>query len=160
MKQSSSSHSKENQIQPVRRPDQGGVAAVRSIKLLVNLFPVIFDPNKTILHYHLDVKPETSDYNRAVRKLLRKSELQLIRDNIFPDDLLKRAAYDGENNIFSAIHLGVGQFKLDVSDGEDVNRGSYIITIKLVNELKLSKLKEYLRGELSYIPRDILQELT
>lgn len=51
----------------------------------------------------------------------------------------------------------MGQFKLDVSDGEDVNRGSYIITIKLVNELKLSKLKEYLRGELSYIPRDILQ---
>lgn len=38
-----------------------------------------------------------------------------------------------------------------------MNRGSYIITIKLVNELKLSMLKEYLKGELSYIPRDILQ---
>lgn len=154
---SSSSQSKENQIQPIRRPDQGGVVAVRSIKLLVNHFPVKFDPNKTILHYYLDVKPVTSDNNTAVRTPSRKSELRLIREKFIPDDLLKKTAYDGEKNIFSAVHLDVGQFTLDVSNGEDVSRGSYTITIKLVNELKLSKLEEYLRGELSYIPRDILQ---
>ncbi|KAL2484156.1 Protein argonaute 2 [Forsythia ovata] len=68
-----------------------------------------------------------------------------------------KTAYDGEKNIFSAETLPTGDFRVELSDGEDSKIRSYLFTIKFVNELKLSKLKDYLRGNLSYIPRDILQ---
>ncbi|XP_075492667.1 protein argonaute 2-like [Primulina tabacum] len=155
------SEEEENRIQPIRRPDKGGQKYVRSIKLVVNHFPVNFDPLRTIFHYDVDVKPVTSDDNRPVRKIVRKSDLRLIRDKLcsdYPDTFpILQTAYDGEKNLFSAVVLPTGQYKVELSDGENVKGRSYLFTIRLVNELKLRKLKEYLRGELSHIPRDILQ---
>ncbi|KAI3455989.1 hypothetical protein Pfo_012652 [Paulownia fortunei] len=160
---SSSSESKENQIQVIRRPDRGGALSIKSIRLLVNHFPVNFNPEKTILHYDVDVKPLSSNDNRLVKKTLRKSDMRLIKDKLFSGDALLRTdarlktAYDGEKNIFSAVRLPTGQFKVDIPEGEDVKSGSYAFTIKFVNELKLSKLNDYIRGNITYIPRDILQ---
>ncbi|KZV29882.1 protein argonaute 2-like [Dorcoceras hygrometricum] len=96
-----------------------------------------------------------------MRKTVGKSDLRLIREKLcsdYPDNFpIFKTAYDGEKNIFSAVHLPTGQYKVELSDGENTRGRSYLFTIKFVNELKLRKLKEYLSGELSYIPRDVLQ---
>ncbi|XP_073141049.1 protein argonaute 2-like [Henckelia pumila] len=151
----------ENGIQPIRRPDQGGRQSVRLIKLLVNHFPVKFGPRSTIFHYDVDVKPVTSNDNQSVKRTVRKSDFRLIRDKLCfdnPDTFpILKTAYDGEKNIFSAVSLPSGQYMVELSDGENTRGRSYLFTIKFVNELKLCKLSEYLRGELSYIPRDVLQ---
>ncbi|KAL7131267.1 hypothetical protein ABFS83_13G187100 [Erythranthe nasuta] len=156
---SSSSENKDNQIQPIRRPDKGGILSIRSIPLLANHFPINFNPQNTIFHYDVDVKPMSSSPNdsKLTKKKLRKSELRFIKDQLFSGEDQLKTAYDGEKSIFSAVPLREGQFQVDISQGEDVRSGSYTFVIKLVNELKLSKLRDYLRGNLSYVPRDILQ---
>ncbi|KAL3616747.1 Protein argonaute-2 [Castilleja foliolosa] len=151
----------DNQIEVIRRPDRGGTMAIRSIRLLVNHFPVRFNAQSTILHYDVDVKP--SNENGLSKKKLRKSEMSLIKDKLFSEnDQLKACAllktvYDSEKSIYSAVPLPTGTFHVEIQDGEDVKRGSYTFTIKFVNELKLSKLHDYLSGNCSSIPRDILQ---
>ncbi|XP_059288312.1 protein argonaute 2 [Lycium ferocissimum] len=159
--QSPSSPPKSNKEKraPVARPDTGKVA-VKSIRLLANHFPVRFNPQMTIMHYDVDIKQITADDNRRVKKLY-KSDLRMIREKLFADNPAKfpidKTAYDGEKNIFSAVQLPTGRFTVDCSEGDDARERSYVFTIKYVAELKLCKLKEYLSGNLSYIPRDILQ---
>ncbi|KAL2473918.1 Protein argonaute 2 [Forsythia ovata] len=151
------SESVENRILPIRRPDRGGTLAVRSIRLLVNHFPIRFNSEESIFHYDVDIEPK----NPHGKKRVSKSLLRLIRDKWFSDNIdgfsILQTAYDGEKNIFSAVPLPTGEFKVDLSDDEDFKSSSYNFTIKLVNGLKLSKLKDYLSGNLPYIPRDILQ---
>ncbi|CAA2984053.1 argonaute 2-like [Olea europaea subsp. europaea] len=158
---SSPSESTENRTMPIERPDRGGSLAIRTIPLHVNHFPVNFNPNATIIHYDVDVKPVASPGDRFVKKSVSKSDLRLIRDKLFSSGdsrfPLLKTVYDGEKNIFSAVTLPTGAFKVELSDGEDSNIRSYLFTIKFVNQLELSKLKDYLMGNLSYIPRDILQ---
>ncbi|KAK4361420.1 hypothetical protein RND71_020372 [Anisodus tanguticus] len=160
--QSPSSPPKSNKEKrvPVARPDTGKVA-VKSIALLANHFPVRFNPQSTIMHYDVDIKQVMADENRHVKKSINKSDLRMIREKLFADNPAKfpidKTAYDGEKNIFSAVQLPTGQFNVDCSDGDDARARSYVFTIKFVAELKLCKLKEYLSGNLSYIPRDILQ---
>lgn len=149
--------SKEGQMQPIKRPDRGGTLAIRSIGLLVNHFHVDFNKQGTIFHYDVDVKFVPSNGGAPLRKPLRKSDLRFIKDQLFPGDELLKTAYDGEKNIFSAIKLPEGLFTANVYEGEDVKKGSYSVAIKLVNELKLSKLHDYLRGNVSSIPRSTLQ---
>ncbi|KAL6546238.1 Protein argonaute-2 [Orobanche minor] len=150
----------DNQIQVMRRPDRGGTVATRTVRLLVNHFPVNFNPNSNIIHYDVDVKP--CNDNELVKKKLRKSDMALIKDKLFSENdefrtALLRTVYDSEKNVFSAVPLPTGVFRVDIPEGEEVRRGSYTFTIKFVNELKLSKLNDYLRGNLSYNPRDTLQ---
>ncbi|CAK7336955.1 unnamed protein product [Dovyalis caffra] len=149
-----------DRISPVQRPDKGGKLAVRSPKLLVNHFPVRFNPEGIIMHYDVDIKQEVLPKHGRPGKI-SKSNLAMIRDKLFADDPsrfpLAMTAYDGEKNIFSVVPLPTGTFKVEVSEAEDVKPRSYLFTIKLVNELHLRKLKDYLSGKLRSIPRDILQ---
>ncbi|KAL7194293.1 hypothetical protein ACSBR1_034665 [Camellia fascicularis] len=151
----------DKRIVPIRRPDRGGTLAVRSTRLFANHFPVRFNPESTIMHYNVDIKPNTTPGSRAAKRPIPKSDLRLIREKLFSDDPTRfpeqMSAYDGEKNIFSAVPLPEGNSVVVLSGGEDVASRSYTFTIQLVNKLKLSKLNDYLRGMLSYIPRDILQ---
>lgn len=162
MEQSPSSPPKSNKEKrvPVARPDTGKIA-VKSVRLLANHFPVRFNPQTTIMHYDVDIKQVLADENRPVKKSINKSDLRMIREKLFADNPaqfpIDKTAYDGEKNIFSAVQLPTGRFTVDCSDGDDARGRSYVFTIKYVAELKLYKLKEYLSGNLSYIPRDILQ---
>ncbi|KAL8511169.1 hypothetical protein ACS0TY_017843 [Phlomoides rotata] len=70
---------------------------------------------------------------------------------------MNRTAYDGEKNLYSAIPLPTGQFKVELSDSEDLSSQTYAVSIKIMNELKLSKLEDYLSGNVPYVPCDILQ---
>ena len=149
-----------NQLFPVQRPDKGGLSSIRSVRLRVNHFLVKYNAKTIIMHYNVDVKPETpSKHGRPVR--ISKPDLSMIRDKLFSDNPskfpLSATAYDCEKNIFSAVRLPTGMFKVDVSKGEDTDTRSYTVSINLVNELKLGKLDDYLRGCLPSIPRDILQ---
>ncbi|KAM3284507.1 protein argonaute 2 [Capsicum chacoense] len=145
---------------PVARPDTGKIA-VKSVRLLANHFPVRFNPQTTIMHYDVDIKQNFAGENRPVRKLINKSDLRLIREQLSADNPaqfpINKTAYDGEKNIFSAVQLPTGCFTVNCSDGDDARGRSFDVTIKFVAELKLCKLKEYLSGNLSYIPRDVLQ---
>lgn len=142
---------------PVKRPDKGGELAIRTAKLRANHFPVCFNPDSIIRHYSVDVKADGQ--GRAVK--ISKANLAHIRDKLFNDDPsqfpLSMTAYDGEKNIFSAVPLPTGKFKVEYSEAEDMKPRTYTFTIKSVNELKLCKLKGYLSGNLLSIPRDILQ---
>jgi hypothetical protein len=60
--------------------------------------------------------------------------------------------YNGTYCIFSVILFYIGYFDIDFLDGEDMTGWSYKITIKLVRELKLNKLDDYIRGRLMSIP--------
>ncbi|KAB1222139.1 Protein argonaute 2 [Morella rubra] len=158
-----SSHPEDtNKNLPMKRPDKGGTLAIRPARLCVNHFPVKFGPQTIILHYDVDIKPEVPRRNGRLVKV-SKSDFSVIRNKLSSDDPvqfpLSMTAYDGEKNIFSAVPLPTGRFNVKVPEGEDTQGGSYIVAIKLVNELKLCKLKEYLSGCLSSIPRDILQGL-
>ncbi|KAL6502204.1 Protein argonaute-2 [Orobanche hederae] len=149
-----------NKILPVMRPE-GGTLGGRSVNLLVNHFLVRFNPRVTIFHYSLDVKQLKSRGKRPVKKPRNKAILRLIRNKLCLDDParfpLNRTAYDGEKNLYSAVMLPTGQFKVELSDNEDMTARTYVVSIKLMNELKLSKLEDYLSGTIPYVPRDILQ---
>ncbi|XP_041027894.1 protein argonaute 2-like [Juglans microcarpa x Juglans regia] len=151
-----------NRILPVKRPDKGGALAIRTSRLRVNHFPVNFTPETVIMHYDLDVKLEVPLKNRRPVRI-SKADLSVVRNKLSSDDPVRfpmtKTAYDGEKNIFSAVSLPTGKFNVKIAEGEDTKGGSYVVTIKLVNELKLCKLEDYLRGHLSSIPRDILQGL-
>lgn len=144
---------------PIMRPDKGGRTAVATVRLNVNHFPVRFNPESIIRHYDVDVRQLESPRNGRPAKLT-KPLLSRIRKKLFTDDPqlpLLMTAYDGEKNIFSAVRLPEGEFKVDLSEGEDSKAGTYIFSIKLVNELKLCKLRDYLSRKTYSIPRDILQ---
>ncbi|XWS18716.1 hypothetical protein CRYUN_Cryun32bG0068700 [Craigia yunnanensis] len=150
-----------NRHDPIERPDKGGGAAVASVRLHVNHFPVNFNPDSVIRHYDVDVKPlESPRHGRPVK--LSKTLLSMIRKKLFTDNPsqlpLLMTAYDGEKNIFSAIQLPEGEFTVELSEGEDTRSREFIFSIKLVNELKFCKLRDYFtRNASSSIPRDILQ---
>ncbi|GLU22587.1 hypothetical protein SLE2022_386510 [Rubroshorea leprosula] len=145
---------------PVKRPDKGGQLCIRTVRLHVNHFPVRFNPHSIIRHYDIDVKPAEPKKNDRPEKI-SKSDLSEIRDKLFMDNPsqfpLSMTAYDGEKNIFSAVNLPEGKFMVQFSEGEDMKHRTYEFSIKLVSELKLCKLRDYLSRNLFSIPRDILQ---
>jgi eukaryotic translation initiation factor 2C len=151
---------KESSLLPVKRPDRGGTLAIQRPNLLVNHFPVQFNAKTVITHYDVDIKLEDPLKKRRSSKI-HKSHLRMIKDKLFSDDPsqfpLSSTAYDGEKNIFSAVELPTGTFKVEFAIAEDVNNCSYSVTIKEVNKLHLGKLKDYLSGDVLSIPRDILQ---
>ncbi|CAN6997728.1 hypothetical protein IGI04_018934 [Brassica rapa subsp. trilocularis] len=140
---------------PMRRPDKGGVVAVRRVNLLVNHFRVHIDPETVIKHYDVDIKPEIST------KKISRFELSMVRDKLFTDNPgefpLAMTAYDGQKNIFSAAQLPTGSYKVDFPETEETRARCYTFTIKQVNELKLRDLREYMTGGSSLNPRDVLQ---
>ncbi|KAJ7969268.1 Argonaute family protein [Quillaja saponaria] len=154
-----------DKLSPVKRPDHGGTVATRYTRLCVNHFPVHFNPETTIWHYDVDIKPAVSKHGRS--KKISKAELAMVREKLSYDNPtefpLSKTAYDGEKNIFSAVRLTKGnakeKFEVVLSDGEGEGARSclYVIYIQVVAELKLRKLKDYLSGHLLSIPRDILQ---
>ncbi|KAF8412728.1 hypothetical protein HHK36_000697 [Tetracentron sinense] len=147
---------------PVKRPDNGGKQGTKNIRLLVNHFLSNFDSKSTILHYDVDIKPEEPPkHGRTVQ--ISKSDMCMIRDKLFSDEPEKfpmsMTAYDKEKNIFSAVELPTGTFRveLELSGGEGIKTRTYIFIINLVKEIELWKLEAYLNGNLSPIPRDVLQ---
>ncbi|CAK9184421.1 unnamed protein product [Ilex paraguariensis] len=141
---------------PIKRPDKGGKLTIRPITLLINHFCVTINPESTVLHYDVDIKPDMS-----AKKSIPKSDRRLIKDKLSSDDPTRfpqeMTAYDGEKNAFSAVLLPTGQFKVELSRGDEMQSGPYLFTNKFVNELKLSKLEDYLSGTLECIPRNVLQ---
>lgn len=157
---SSSSSQNATRCTPIKRPDRGGTLAIRTVNIVVNHFPVNFNPESIIRHYDIDVKPDTvPNDGRPVK--LSKTVLSIVRNQLCEDYRdqfpLSMTAYDGEKNIFSAVELPTGKFNVVFPEGEDMKYRTYLFTIKLVSELKLCKLKDYLTGNLFSIPRDILQ---
>lgn len=154
------SRTKESNLLPVKRPDRGGTLAIQRSKLLVNHFPVQFNAKTVITHYDVDIKFEDPPKKGRSSKI-HKSHLRMIKDKLFSDDPsqfpLLSTAYDGEKNIFSAVELPTGTFKVEFAMAEDMNSCSYSVTIKEVNKLHFGKLKDYLSGDVLSIPRDILQ---
>ncbi|XP_076922512.1 protein argonaute 2-like [Bidens hawaiensis] len=152
-------HSKGGLV-PIKRPDRGTLA-MSPVKLLVNHFPVKFNPSSSILRYDVDVKQESeeeaSSSTRQLKKAIPKSSLRQIQEKLsldYPDKFpLQQLGYDGEKNIFSAIVLQAGTYKVDFFGR------SYLFTIKFGNELNLSKLDDFVRGNASQVPRDVLQAL-
>ena len=149
-----------DKIIPVKRPDKGGVLAIRTVGLRVNHFPVKFNPNTIIMHYVVDVQLAVPPKNGRPARI-SKSVLSEIRNKLSSDDPeqypLSKTVYDGEKNIFSVVPLPTGKFDVEVHAGEDMKGGSYVVTINLVKEIKFGKLKDYLNGQLLSIPRDVLQ---
>ncbi|KAL7605763.1 hypothetical protein Lser_V15G15279 [Lactuca serriola] len=141
---------------PIKRPDHG-THAMRFVKLLVNHFPVKFIPSKTILRYDVDVKHDVPSSSRSAKKSIPKTELRLIQQKLCSDNPnqfpLLQTAYDGEKNIYSAISLPEGIYNVQL------NGRSYSCSIKYGNELALSKLQDFLKGNSTQIPRDVLQAL-
>ncbi|CAN8303779.1 unnamed protein product [Cochlearia groenlandica] len=148
--QVSSSDKKE----PMKRPDRGGVVAVRRVNLFANHFRVNFDPDSVIIHYDVEIKGENPS------KKISRFELAMVKDKVFADNSdefpFAMTAYDGQKNIFSAVKLPTGSFKADFPRTEETRGRSYTFTIKQVNELKLRDLKEYMSGGSSFNPRSVL----
>ncbi|XP_024008951.1 protein argonaute 2 isoform X2 [Eutrema salsugineum] len=141
--------------EPMKRPDKGGVVAVRRVNLFVNHFRVNFDPESVIGHYDVEIKGENPT------KKVSRFELAMVRDKVFTDNPgefpFAMTAYDGQKNIFSAAKLPTGSFKVDFPKTDETRARSYTFTIKQVNELKFRDLKEYMSGGSSLNPRDVLQ---
>ncbi|XP_038711450.1 protein argonaute 2-like [Tripterygium wilfordii] len=157
---SSSSEENPNRTVPVKRPDKGGTLGTKMVRLRANHFLVKYDSERIIKHYDVDVKSEAPIKN-GYPKRISKSDLSVIRNKLFTDNPaefpMSFTAYDGEKNIFSAVPLPTGTFKVLV--GEEGRHGSYIVSIKLVSEVKYCRLDDYLSGIISSIPRDTLQAM-
>ncbi|CAH9141231.1 unnamed protein product [Cuscuta epithymum] len=156
-----SSESSKNKLQPIKRPDTGTIAT-RKINLLVNHFRVTFRPETTIMHYDVAVNQVNSE-NQPLKKSISKSLLSIIRKQLFNDNPqgfpVDMTTYDGEKNIFSVVPLPTGEFKVVLSGDDESKSRTFMFTIKLVGELKYSKLKDYLSGVVSHLPREILQAM-
>ncbi|PSR84661.1 Protein argonaute like [Actinidia chinensis var. chinensis] len=155
--------STEKRIMPMKRPNKGGTLAVRSVGLFANHFPVRFSTESSIMHYDVDIKPHMSPDMQSVNTSIRKSDLRLIVDKLVSDDATRfpnqMIVYDGNKNMLSAVPLPTSQVTVKLFGGDGTEGRSYIVIIKLVNELKYSKLQDYSSGKLPYIPRDILQAI-
>lgn len=141
------------------RPDRGNKYG-EPIQLLANHFHVSFNPETTIMHYYVSI--QQADENRTEKQSINKSDRHEIRKKLcadMPDEFpIDKTAYDGEKNIFSAVELPERTFTVKCSVGDDADEEcSYKYTVKLVADLKLSKLKEYLSRNSYIIPRDILR---
>ncbi|KAA8537130.1 hypothetical protein F0562_029644 [Nyssa sinensis] len=151
--------STDKNLVPVKRPDRGGRNFIRTLNLLVNIFPVKFNPEAIIIHYDVEIKSEVPP--RGGSGKISKSTLRMIWDKLCSDYPTQfsssKTAYDGEKNIFSVVSLPTEKLKVELSDGQNTRSRSYIVTLKPANELNLRKLKDYLSGILLSIPRDILQ---
>ncbi|KAK9156320.1 hypothetical protein Sjap_003800 [Stephania japonica] len=147
------------ELTPCKRPDSGGKSAVRLVKNLVNYFPVKFDPQCTILQYDVDIKPVAQGHQRGSIEF-SKVDLSMIKNKLFSMDPaqfpLSKTAFDGERIIYSSVELPTGIFDVDLPRGRGLN-AHYECTIKLVNELSLGQLEAFLNGNLSLVPRQILQ---
>ncbi|KAK7412794.1 hypothetical protein VNO78_04423 [Psophocarpus tetragonolobus] len=151
---------KKYRISPIHRPDNGGTLAILTSRLLVNHFPVKFDPEGIIMHYNVSVKPKVSSKFGQPQKL-SKSDLSMIREKLFSDDPerlpLEMTAHDGAKNIYNAVQLPEETFTVEISEGEDEKIISYSVTLTLINKLRFRKLMDYLSGHKLSIPGDILQ---
>ncbi|KAI9122436.1 hypothetical protein K1719_006276 [Acacia pycnantha] len=175
----SSSHTRDTEIFPIRRPDKDGPLEIRSrfdampmhynvrrisqsnirntffcCKLRVNHFPIRFNPDAMLMHYNVDVK-RTSSITVDQPQRISKSDLSRIRETLFSTDnrlLLEKIVYDGDKNIFSAVRLPETTFTVPISASN-----SYKVTLTLVKELEYNKLSQYLNKESMSVPRDILQ---
>ncbi|GMI93603.1 argonaute 2 [Hibiscus trionum] len=151
-----SSSSSAEILLPMKRPDNGGTNAIKKLSLLVNHFVVKFDPEKIIWHYDVDVKPMVTSSDRHPGKI-SKSNLYLIRkqmSTVDPEQFpFYMTVYDGEKSIFSVAELPTGEFRVQLFES------SYLVTLKLVNELRLSQLNDYIGGRVLSVPRDILQAM-
>ncbi|KAF5728742.1 protein argonaute 2-like isoform X2 [Tripterygium wilfordii] len=157
---SSSSEENPDRIVPVKRPDKGGTLGTQMVMLRANHFLVKYDSERIIKHYDFDVKSEMPVKNGYPKKI-SKSDLSVIRNKLFTENHaefpMSFTAYDGEKNIFSAVPLPTGTFKVLV--GEEGRHGSYVVSIKLVSEVKYCRLDDYLSGIISSIPRYTLQAM-
>lgn len=143
-------------LQPIKRPDKGGVVSVRSVNLYVNHFRVKFDQEKVIWHYDVEIKGDNPT------KKISRFELAKVKDKVFTDQfpLAAMTAYDGRKNIFSSAKLPTGPYNVVFSEAEELRGRSYTFTIKEVKELKLGELQEYMTGKgSSVVPREVLQGL-
>ncbi|XP_010499678.1 PREDICTED: protein argonaute 2-like [Camelina sativa] len=143
--------------EPMKRPDSGGVVAVRRVNLYVNHFRVNFNPDNVIRHYDVEIKGDNPT------KKISRFELAMVRDKVLTDNPgefpFAMTAYDGQKNIFSAAELPTGSFKVEFPATEEMRGRSYTFTIKQVSTLKLRDLLEYTTGSKSSNPRDVLQGL-
>ncbi|GJW06612.1 argonaute 2-like protein [Tanacetum coccineum] len=104
---------------PISRPDDGGRLSMQSVKLLINHFPVKFDPSVSIFRYHINVRRPSDDESsgsRPIRKpLLRLIYIELcnMHSSSFP---LHRTAYDGGSYLFTlkALEEPSSSFAVDL----------------------------------------------
>ncbi|KAG9439496.1 hypothetical protein H6P81_019661 [Aristolochia fimbriata] len=148
---------------PVERPDDGGLIGVKQCKLQVNHFLVKYDPGSSILHYDIEIK-RMIEAKPNISPKVSKPERLSVKNEYLRQKVPKgmsATAYDGEKNIYSAIPLLEGVFQFEVSKGEDDKSQTYSFTIKLVNQLELRGLQDYLKSFNPALPRprDILQAL-
>ncbi|KAM7257077.1 hypothetical protein ACFE04_012818 [Oxalis oulophora] len=145
---------------PIRRPDKGGTLEIQRLKLNANFFPVKYKHEAVIWHYDLAIKQVENPLNNRPIKLT-KADYSVIQNKLsstnpteFP---LSMTAFDGVENIFSCDQLPTGEFQVLISKDEGKKAGSFVCTLKLAGQLRLSKLTDYLRGCGDSVPRDILQ---
>ncbi|XP_043687930.1 protein argonaute 2-like [Telopea speciosissima] len=155
----SSSPPESKNIIPVRRPDNGGTSCVRKgmVRLLVNHFPIKFNPHMVMHQYNIDVEPEMQSKHGGPSQV-SNSEIRLMKNKMFSDDTQfppSMIAYDGGKIIVSAVELPTVKSKVDLPKGRAVK--SYMFSTELVKKLELGKLMAYLNGTLPVIPREILQ---
>ncbi|XP_057755328.1 protein argonaute 2-like [Arachis stenosperma] len=147
-------------ISPVRRPDHGGREAFGKRTLLVNHFLVEFNPNKSIMQYHVEVSPQSQPQPGLPPRRISKTELSLIRDKLLdhPEVPSGMIAYDGERSIFSMVPLPEA-LVVEVSKGENEKLTGFNVTLTLVKNLEMSRLDDYIRGRELSIPHEILHGL-
>ncbi|TMW98185.1 hypothetical protein EJD97_004376 [Solanum chilense] len=145
--------------EPMGRPD-GGNTSDESVSLHANHFPVDFNDGTIILHYDVDV--QKIDGNQPWKSVTDKFDLRKIREKWLVDKPAEfpcdKTAYDGIRNIYSAVDLPAKPLTVNCSVGDDDKEYKYILTFKLVAQLQLDNVTEYLRRSLqNIIPRDVLQ---
>lgn len=147
---------------PMKRPDGGGKVCERQMELLVNHFKLEFNPNVNIFHYDIDIRLEKPQNPNAVVRV-SKSDAVSVRNKLFWEEPssfpISKTAYDGEKNIYSAVELPTGKFKLTISEGEEMRPRTYTVSINLVKTLQLGVLDACLKGTGQSVPRDILQAM-
>ncbi|KAI9122654.1 hypothetical protein K1719_006494 [Acacia pycnantha] len=157
----SSSRTRDTEIIPIPRPDGGGALEKRTSNLRVNHFPIRFNPDAMLRHYHVYVKVKPTSPVTADRpQIISKSELSWIREELCSNEpaLFSKTVYDGVKNIISAVRLPKDTFEVTISAGGGKRTNSYEVTFKLVKELDYGKLSRYLNNEeYKSVPRDILQ---
>jgi len=154
--------------QMMLRPKAGGVQG-RKVILSANMFSMAFNPDMTVHHYDLDVKPEIK-----VKRVMRSLFETICTVSPFKESF---SVHDGLKNIYVSRRLNtlpndVAQFRLYEENGGWKHESQFVpvpgsdkkpkisvATIKLVATVPLSILDEFLKGRTTDMPAVALQAL-
>ncbi|KAG9456830.1 hypothetical protein H6P81_001338 [Aristolochia fimbriata] len=146
------------EVNPPKRPDRGGTVG-RKCMVRANHFLVNLDFSKTMYHYDVSITPEIS--SRGVNRAVMRQLVDMYRESHLGR---RQPVYDGRKSLYTAekFPFESKEFSINLIDDDGrTNRRErgFMVTIRLVSQVELNHLQQFLCGKLKNNPQEVIQVL-